>query len=618
MEAIYILRPTLYTVECLAADFTRVPPRYAAAHVFFTPGLTDDLALKVHNSSAGRYVRKLDIAWIDYWPVESQIFSLDDPFALELFYNRSCHDLVHKQIKRIVNQLVSLCATLGEYPIIRFYKPAETNFEASVLPFMIANTLQEELDSYARHHSDFPAANDGRGRSVFLIVDRSIDCYAPVLHEFTFQAMVYDLLPIKDGIKYTYKVDRPTGGEEIEGIISEKDVEWVGLRHLHMQEVIDTLTAKMAELKHQNPHFADNSTAASVRDLQDMVASLPKFMETRDRFAFNLSMATECMTILQEKNLNEIADLEQTVTLGVSADGKRSKTMADDLIKLLADHKLGNREKVRLLILYGLHRHGLIEADWQKLKSHAALSDVDIEVIKNMNLIGGTTFKESLNKKSRSLLKKSSSGLDNTTFFSHATEDVYSVSRFVPGLKNILEDTIKNALPSSTFPYTRDEPIEEVEYDAHSSLRNPRQRAAWAKTSSFQAAKQRIFAFVVGGITQSEARSVYELNKQHPKEIILGGNCILTPNMFLRSMSRLNAPRNHLNLEVDQPLPRVPEHLFESDRQVAKAQQPVPGSRNTPPPGKAQTPPQPLLRAKTMDEGATEKKKSSKFGKFFR
>jgi syntaxin-binding protein 1 len=621
---VYILKPTRYTVECLAADYTRAPPRYAAAHVFFTPGLTDELALKVKNSPAGRYVRKIDSAWIDYWPVESQIFSLDDPFPLEMFYNRNCHDLVHRQVKRITNQLVSVCATLGEYPVIRFYKQAESTFEASVLPFMIANTLQQELDGYARHHPEFPAPNEGRGRSVFLVLDRSVDCYAPLLHEFTFQAMVYDLLPIKDSCKYTYKVERPTGPEEIEGVINEKDNEWLGLRHLHMQEVIDTLTTKMTELKKQNPHFADNgSSSTSVRDLQDMVASLPKFMETRDRFAFNLTMATECMNILQEKNLNELADLEQTLTLGVTADGRRSKNVADELVELLINYnKNGNREKVRLLILYALIRGGLIDADWQKLKIHANLTDIDLEVIRNMHLLGGITTKETLDKSSRFPLKKSS-GTQGTHFFSHSTEDVYSVSRFVPGLKNILEDTIKGTLPSATFPYTRDEPIDEEEMDSHSSLRNPRQRAAWAKTTSFQASKQRMFAFMVGGITQSEARSVYELVKHYPKEIILGGNCILTPNLFLRSLSRLKVPREHLGLEIDQPLPRVPEHLFETDREMKKAQTvtvaDLPKSRNTPPPLKTQTPPPQLIRSKTMDEGRSgDKKKGSKFGKFFK
>lgn len=35
-----------------------------------------------------------------------------------------------------------------------------------------------------------------------FVVDRSMDPTAPLLHEFWYQAMVNDLLPIQDGVRY--------------------------------------------------------------------------------------------------------------------------------------------------------------------------------------------------------------------------------------------------------------------------------------------------------------------------------------------------------------------------------------------------------------------------------
>lgn len=68
----------------------------------------------------------------------------------------------------------------------------------------LARFIQEELDRFAQFQRNFPPQTN-RPRGVLLVVDRSMDLFAPLLHEFTYQAMVHDLLPIKDGDKVTYK-----------------------------------------------------------------------------------------------------------------------------------------------------------------------------------------------------------------------------------------------------------------------------------------------------------------------------------------------------------------------------------------------------------------------------
>jgi syntaxin-binding protein 1 len=37
-----------------------------------------------------------------------------------------------------------------------------------------------------------------------FVVDRSMDPVAPFLHEFTYQAMIHDLLPLDEGPTYRY------------------------------------------------------------------------------------------------------------------------------------------------------------------------------------------------------------------------------------------------------------------------------------------------------------------------------------------------------------------------------------------------------------------------------
>lgn len=74
-----------------------------------------------------------------------------------------------------------------------------------ILAFMV----QEELDMYKRINPTWPEpSREGAGlapqrpQSVLVITDRTMDMYAPFVHEFTYQAMANDLLPIVNGTKF--------------------------------------------------------------------------------------------------------------------------------------------------------------------------------------------------------------------------------------------------------------------------------------------------------------------------------------------------------------------------------------------------------------------------------
>ncbi|GMF76781.1 unnamed protein product [Aspergillus oryzae] len=147
----------------------------------------------------------------------------------------------------------------GEYPVIRYYKPKAPTHEASVMCSHLARFIQNELDQFAHFQKDFPPPSQ-RPRGVLMVVDRSMDVVAPLIHEFTYQSMVHDLLPIKDGDKVTYKtiINEGSHNEELKEMeISENDNVWVDYRHLHMKDVLGKLGEDFAKFRAANPQFAE-------------------------------------------------------------------------------------------------------------------------------------------------------------------------------------------------------------------------------------------------------------------------------------------------------------------------------------------------------------------------
>ena len=149
---------------------------------------------------------------------------------------------------------------LGEYPTIRYYRPRAPTHEASILCSHLARFVQDELDLYAKFHEDFPPPTS-RPRGMLFITDRTMDLFAPFLHEFTYQAMAHDLLPIKDGDKIVYRtaVDSEPGAQEKDMEIKETDKIWVENRHRHMKDTIEKLMGDFQKFMDENPNFTQRS-----------------------------------------------------------------------------------------------------------------------------------------------------------------------------------------------------------------------------------------------------------------------------------------------------------------------------------------------------------------------
>lgn len=625
IEAVYLLEPTKYTINCLLTDFTNIPTRYKAAHIFFLPGLTTELSNKLKaNIHFQKNLRTFQEFYLNIHPKESNLFVTKNPNSLQVFYNSSCHDLVTKTIIHTARALVDLCVITGEYPIIRYYSPNDNDgyFNASVLPKMIATELQEQLDEYTRTHPDFPPATT-RQRSIFIITDRTLDLFAPLLHEFTYQAMTYDIVnnQIKNDV-YTYEAENEAGmKEEKQSKLDDSDPEWVQLRHLHILDAQELLTSKTEEFLSKNSMLVDRSKIKTTSDILHAVAHLKGFDEERRRITLHKTLLETLMLTNGEKKLAEIAEFEQNVAnFGVDIDGERVKNLADLLIDYLSQDVYPFADKLRVIILYGLYRGGLIEQDYIKLFNFMGVLqlheiDYNLELIKNFETVGFKLIKPNL--KSKSVFRRE---------FLHesVSENSYNTSRFKPSINSIITKVLSNTLDDERFPYIKDKPMD-LENDisrtnstSTASLKNPKHKASWAKTNTqFQPPRQRIFYFIAGGATYSEARTAYELSNKFEKDIIIGSDELITPSQFIAEVKKLSLERPNLKLYADWKAGKpteAPRYLL--DNYSEKRPNDVHASANSqvrqqPTKGKPSAQP-------TKAEEPEKEKKRSKFKKFLK
>ncbi|KAF9802173.1 hypothetical protein IEO21_09958 [Rhodonia placenta] len=586
-EAMYLLMSTSQNVDRIIRDFSNGNQQYAGAHLFFVDGLDEQLFERITSSPAEPHLKTLQELFVNFWAVEAQTFSLKLPGSFFNMYSpprsdsavRMARDRLEEELRFVSKMITNVCITMNEFPYIRYYLPthhaplgafkphastrappppensgrwrtqlargaearayenADTDFVSKVLAFMV----QRDLDEYKKANPDFPKASDPpRPRSTMIITDRSMDTLAPFVHEFTYQAMANDLLPIEDGTKYTYKFQSAQGTfEDKTATLSDADSVWTAVRHMHMREAIDKLMADFNQFMQDNAGFKGEG-AANLNDMKDMLANLPQYQEQREKFSLHLNMAQECMGIFEHDKLPTVATVEQNCATGLTAEGKTPKTLVEQMVPLLDSREVVNMNKVRIIALYIQFRDGVPDEDRRRLYQHARLSHAEQDAVNALVHFGVRISRGPGDKDTKRKLRQKP-----------PSEEEYELSRFKPLLQTVVEDHVNNRLDPTLFPYVKEAPS----LAPANSLRSPASpviqpatslrsaKPSWHRAPKAGGAReevrQRVFVFVAGGMTYSEMRDAYVMSKSLNKDIIIGSTHAITPAHFIDDLKVL-------------------------------------------------------------------------------
>ncbi|KAG0224615.1 vacuolar sorting protein VPS33/slp1 [Actinomortierella wolfii] len=532
VEAIYFLSPNDDSIRRLIRDFPAgKPPTYAAGHFFFLAGLDDKKFDHIRSSTDPKYIKTFKEAFIDFFAVESRVFSLGNQRSFFNLYSPPLKDRhQHDEFNAISKQLVSVCATLQINPIVSYYRSSDLSMQQAK---NLAMTVQMDLDEFYKGQP-----RTGAKQPHLMIVDRSLDPITPILHDFTYQALANDLLPIEDGKRYEYTSEGQDGQPTKKiAVLDDNDKTFVKIRHNHLTECIKFLRENVDKLMQDAMPKEAGRTQSQIDNIKEQLAKLPQFQENKEKFTVHLSMVKDCMDIIKRDKLVDVAALEQSLATGELANGEIPKSFDVEMAAMLEDRSVSIRDRLRLVMLFFISQAATQDVRNQ-LFQMSRCSYEDRDIANNLEFLGVKldVAAPPPNKKSwfSGLLKK------NTV----NEEDLeYDLPRYTPVIKTIIDGVVDKTIDRDQYPFTL-APDQLQEIQAPKTVRSLRSaKPTFHHKGRRNEPQGRLILFVAGGMTFTEIRTVYEAAAAHNWDVLIGSTHILTPGSFMDDMRLLrNGP----------------------------------------------------------------------------
>ncbi|KAI0074122.1 Sec1-domain-containing protein [Panus rudis PR-1116 ss-1] len=520
MKCVCFLQPSEESLEALESELRE--PKYGEYYLYFSNILSKTAIERLADVDEYEVVKEVQEYFADYAPILPCLFSLNHfPDSKHPLYGNTPNSWEPKALDRAVQGLTAVLLSLKKKPVIRYEKSSAM---AKKLGGEIQHRIQNESQLFDFRLTQVPP--------LLLILDRRNDPVTPLLSQWTYQAMVHELLGIHNG-----RVDLsmvPDISPELKEVTLTPQTDPFFQAH-HLATFGDLGTALKSYVQSYQSRSLANAPSSinSISDMKRFVEEYPEFRRLGGNVSKHVAIVGELSRLVERDKLLDVGEVEQGLATGSGAD-------LNDVKSIIVNPAIPAWNKLRVVILYAL-RYQKTQANnvasLINLMLENGVSREDAKLVYVFLNIAGSDQRQDDLFSAESLLAKGRSALKGLK----GVENVYMQHR--PHLAETLENLFKGRLREANFPFLDGA-------GPNAGLQRP----------------QNVIVFVIGGTTYEEARTVALMNQeaQSPNSpfygacILLGGTCVHNSSSYVEM---IRSAATKFSSTVYEPPPESANHM---------------------------------------------------------
>lgn len=377
----------------------------------------------------------------DYIPLDSHYFSIPIPKAyLALAPPTLDFGASSEMIDRITEGIASAMLSLRHRFQIRYQRGSE-------LTLRVAQSLHQLTHLDQRELYDF-GSRDGSSQQhpILLLLDRREDPVTPLLIQWTYQAMIHELIGMTDNV-VALESSTPRHSsmkKQTEYVLSSAQDDFFRKnRYSNFGDVGMAVKKLVDQMSSDHRHAKDFD---SIDDIAQFVEHLPERTQQQGVTSKHVSIMSALSHEVEERSLMLISGIEQDICCQSSSISGHY----DSVASIIRNPQVRNADKARLVLLYCLRYESEAPQQASSLFGSLEKCNIDASLLSSIRFLRRKWSQQqhvfdlfsdkTLSSRFASLAKQHLRGVEN----------VYT--QHTPALLSILEKAAKGRLPANDYP----------------------------------------------------------------------------------------------------------------------------------------------------------------------